>query len=144
MMMSRRSTLLFLCPLFLIAGLVLIQGCGGGGETEEAAETAKEPAGEVAETAKDAGEKSKAALEAHTEDLALMGYACSMCPTEVSLEAGKCGKCGMDLEKVKVHYTCDHCGGSMMKAGKCACGMDLVLRAAVEKAEEEGHEGHDH
>jgi hypothetical protein len=128
MMASRKSKIVFLCPLFLIVGLFLIQGCGGGSQTEEAAE---EAAGEVSEEAGDAVDKSKAAPEPKTEDLALMGYACSMCPTEVSLEPGKCGKCGMDLEKAKVHYTCSHCGGSQMKAGKCACGMDLVLSVHV-------------
>jgi hypothetical protein len=125
-MMARRKLLIaFLCPLFVVASVMLIQGCGGGSQTEEAAETAKEAAETV--------EKSKPAVEAHTEDLALAGYACSMCPTEVSLEAGKCGSCGMDLEKANIHYTCSHCGGSKLKPGKCACGMDLTLRAAVEE-----------
>jgi hypothetical protein len=129
MMANRKLLIAFLCPLFVVASVMLIQGCGGGSQTEEAAEAAKEVATDVA---KDVVDKSKAALEEHTQDIELAGYACTMCPAEVSLAPGKCGKCGMDLEKAKVHYTCSHCGGSELKPGKCACGMDLVLQVAAE------------
>jgi len=145
MMTSRKLLVAFLCPLFVVASVMLIQGCGGGSQTDEAAETAAEAAEtttEAVETtteAVEAPEESKPALEAHTEDLAIAGYACSMCPTEVALEAGKCGSCGMDLEKANVHYTCADCGGSKLKPGKCACGKECALAAVAD-----AHAGHDH
>lgn len=127
-MSTRKLLIALLCPLFVVAGVIIIQGCGGGSQSEEAAETSTEATETV--------EKSEPAMESHSEDLALAGYACPMHPTEVSLEPGKCGQCGMDLEKAKLHYTCPHCGGSKMKPGKCACGMDLVLQ--VTETEESG------
>jgi periplasmic mercuric ion binding protein len=63
-------------------------------------------------------------------------YCCSMHPEVKSEKAGKCSKCGMDLnlsvkEKMKTEvmktYTCPmHADITSDKAGKCSkCGMDL-------------------
>lgn len=135
-MMANRKLLIFLlCPLFVVTSVMLIQGCGGGNQTQEAEETAKEAAGDVTKEAKEAVDESEAAMESLTEDLVLMGYVCPMHPAEVSLEPGRCSQCGMDLNKAGVYYTCEHCGGKMMTPGKCACGMDMVLRAEVKKPE---------
>ena len=75
-------------------------------------------------------------------------FSCVMHPDEVSLEKGKCSKCGMELvetsvskhdssikgsqskSETKSKYVCKMCGTTADKAGKCSkCGMDMTLVA---------------
>ena len=132
MIASRRLLVALLCPLFLAGALLAVQGCGGGGETEQA-QTAEET--EPAEESKP--DESMLAVEEREEKLALAGYTCPMHPEACSLEPGKCSACGMDLEKTQVQYVCTMCPDVHMHApGKCAhCGMDLVLRPVSEEKE---------
>lgn len=73
-------------------------------------------------------------------------WGCPMDPGVRSDKAGKCPKCGMDLEKmkkaspkpaagaVKKVYACSMCHVTSDKPGKCPhCGMDMVEQKAPEK-----------
>ena len=130
---SRRTLIAVLCPLLAFGLLFAVQGCRGGGQQQSQAEapqdeaqTAKEQAEEAAEEAvQEVGEAAEEAGEAVAH---IAGYVCPMHPESASLEPGKCSACNMDLEEAALHYTCTMCGGHAHAPGKCACGMDLVLR----------------
>jgi len=56
-------------------------------------------------------------------------YTCPMHPEAMKGKAGKCPKCGMNLEKKEFYevYTCPmkDCPYMSEKGGKCSCGMKL-------------------
>lgn len=136
-MAGRKLLVALLLPLIVIGGVLFVQGCGGGSQTDqEQAATEKEvTAGDESESAESMQEPAKA--EKPEAEMALVGYTCSMHPEETSLEPGKCSQCGMELEEARVLYVCTMCPDEHSREpGKCShCGMDLVLRPVPEEKE---------
>ncbi len=152
MFASRKLFIAFLCPLLLAGVLLAVQGCGGGGTTEEAetpeetesmgqAETEAETEGEA--QAQGEEDRSMYPEQGKEERVALAGYTCPLHPDATSLAPGRCGQCGAVLKDAHVIYVCTMCPDVVSHdPGVCPqCKMDLVLRPVpTEEAEQENTE----
>jgi hypothetical protein len=124
---SRKSLIAVLCPLLAFGLFLAVQGCRGGDDQQTQADV-EEQAPDVEEQAQTQEEETVAEAAEAMEHIE--GYTCPMHPAASSLQPGKCGTCGMELQKADLHYTCTMCEGvHAHEGGKCPqCGMDLVLR----------------
>ena len=134
MMAGRKLLVALLCPLVVVGGVILIQGCGGGGQTEETQTATEEEMPAAEEPVPDESMPEPSATPEHEAVMALAGYTCPMHPEATSLEPGQCGACGMDLEEAQVLYVCTMCNEvHSREPGRCShCDVDLVLRPVPE------------